>query len=95
MENTLMWIDLPSLEAIVLGQYSLCGTKDYASCSLTLRSWIEMNDWLALDLPSLKTISSLEEGHSFCYPRSVILGGIGYIKHWMIRYSKSSKCESS
>ena len=39
-----MSIDLPSLEAIILGQCSLCGTKDDASCSLTMRSWIEMND---------------------------------------------------
>ena len=34
-------IDLPSLQSITLGEYALCGRDDY-SCSLTMRSNLEM-----------------------------------------------------
>ena len=37
-----MWIDLPSLQSITLGEWALYGRDDDSS-SLTLRGMIEMN----------------------------------------------------
>ena len=39
--NEMIWIDLPSLQSITLGQYALKGRNDL-SCSLTMRSTNEM-----------------------------------------------------
>ena len=46
--NEMIWIDLPSLQSITLGDCSLCGKWNNESCSLTMRSnneliWI---DWI-------------------------------------------------
>ena len=40
--NEMIWIDLPSLQSITLGQYALYGRDDDSSCSLTMRSTNEM-----------------------------------------------------
>ena len=39
--NEMIWIDLPSLQSITLGDYALAGSN-YYSCSLTMRCNIEM-----------------------------------------------------
>ena len=39
--NEMIWIDLPSLQSITLGQWALCG-RDDDSCSLTLRGMIDV-----------------------------------------------------
>ena len=46
--NEMIWIDLPSLQSITLGECALCGRDDDESCSLILRSNDEMigNDWM-------------------------------------------------
>ena len=69
--NEMIWIDLPSLQSITLGEYALYG-RNNDSCSLTMRSTNEMirNEW-NVDLPNLLSINS--EGYSFEYPRSVTL----------------------
>ena len=41
--NEIMEIDLPSLKSIQLGQYALRGRKYDKSCSLRMRSIIEMD----------------------------------------------------
>ena len=41
--NEMISIDLPSLKSIQLGQYALCGRDDDKSCSLRMRSIIEMD----------------------------------------------------
>ena len=40
--NEMIWIDLPSLQSIRLGKGALVGDDDDDSCSLTMRSNIEM-----------------------------------------------------
>ena len=41
--NEMISIDLPSLKSITLGQYALRGRDDDKSCSLRMRSIIEMD----------------------------------------------------
>ena len=40
--NEMIWIDLPSIQSIALGQYALYGRYDDSSCSLVMRSTNEM-----------------------------------------------------
>ena len=46
--NEMIWIDLPSLQSIKLGQWALCGSNGDESCSLTMQSTNKMiwNDWM-------------------------------------------------
>ena len=46
--NEMIWIDLPSLQSITLGDCALCGSNDDESCSLTMRSNNEMiwDEWM-------------------------------------------------
>ena len=41
--NEMIWIDLPSLQSITLGQYALEGREYDDSCSLILRGMIDVN----------------------------------------------------
>ena len=86
--NELKWIDLPSLQSIKLGLGVLCGHKDDESCSLTMRSIHSIENLLKLDLPNLSSITS--KGHSFCYPRSVIMESIEMKWQWFD--NRHSKC---
>ena len=45
--NEMIWIDLPSLQSVTLGQFALEG-RDDDSCLLTMRSNNEMirNEWI-------------------------------------------------
>ena len=45
--NEMIWIDLPSLQSIKLGEYALEG-RDNDSCSLTMRGTnkIILNEWM-------------------------------------------------
>ena len=40
--NEMIVIDLPSLQSITLCESALCGRKDDESCSLIMRSTLEM-----------------------------------------------------
>ena len=40
--NEMIWIDLPSLKSITLGEWALWGRKDDSSSSLIMRSNNEM-----------------------------------------------------
>ena len=46
--NEMIWIDLPSLFKIELGEFALCGRKEYDSNSLVMQSNNDMgwNDWM-------------------------------------------------
>ena len=62
-------LDLPKLQSISLGKYSLRGT-DKLSCSVTMKS-ISFDVSFLLDLNSLQTLTSV--GYSVDYPRNVIV----------------------
>ena len=77
-------IDLPHLNSTNLGQFALVGRPNDSSCSLTMESNIDINDW-CLDLPNLTYIISV--GNSFYQPRSVVLSSL-ILNDWMMnRYS--------
>ena len=90
----MIWIDLPSLQSIHLGWWTLRGKRDDDSSSLTMRSTNEMvSKWWNVDLPNLSSINS--NGYSFNNPRSVTMESIS--EYWILmvfRYSKSSKYQS-
>ena len=46
--NEMIWIDLPSLQSLTLGEWALRGRGDDSSCSLIMRSINEMiwNEWM-------------------------------------------------
>ena len=41
-------VDLPKLSSIRLGSYSLFGKWGYETCSLSMKSMINMNEWMNL-----------------------------------------------
>ena len=88
--NEMIWIDLPSLQTITLGQYALIGPFS-DSCSLTMRSIMNRIGMIFVDLPNLTSINS--KGMSFKYSHVVTLESIS--EYWILkvfRYSKSSRC---
>ena len=69
-------LDLPGLQSIQLGEWTLYGKEDNDLCSLTMRSMKEiMKHLLDLDLPRLTSIISV--GNSFCSPRLLTLESSG------------------
>ena len=75
-----IWIDLPCLELIDLGEYTLYGDYDKYN-SLIMES---IDDWIdnIIDLPNLSNISSI--GRSLFWIRDVYLYSIIYIIHYEI-----------
>ena len=72
--NDMISIDLPSLQSITLGAWSLLGKGGDYSCSLVMRSNKELQIIIDLDLPNLTSINS--RGDSFRYLCSLTLESI-------------------